>query len=64
MLPELNLLETNKQSNVSLYQHFEFQLAGNALYKTGITYFFTIAIVGSCYPMTFRLVTAKEKHEA
>ena len=40
------------------------QLAGNALYKTGITYFFTIAIVGSCYPMTFRLVTAKEKHEA
>ena len=40
------------------------QLVGNALYKTGITYFFTIAIVGSCYPMTFRLVTAKEKHEA
>ena len=40
------------------------QLVGNVLYRTGITYFFTISIVGSCYPMTFRLVTSKVKHEA
>lgn len=39
------------------------QLMGPALYKTGLTYFLTIAIVGSCYPMTFRLVKPKENRE-
>ena len=34
------------------------RLAGQALYKAGLTYFLTIAIVGSCYPMSFRWLAA------